>query len=121
MGKGRGGYGGFGGGMPNMKQIQQLQKQAMKMQKEMEEATAELEGQTVSATSGGGVVEVTVSGKKEITAIRIDPEAVDPEDVETLEDLIMAAANEALRKMEELSESRMSQITGGIGGAGGLF
>ncbi len=121
MGKGRGGFGGFGGGMPNMKQIQQLQKQAMKMQKEMEEATAELEEQTVSASSGGGVVEVTVSGKKEITAIKIAKEAVDPDDVEMLEDLIMAAANEALRKMEELSNSRMAEITGGIGGAGGLF
>ncbi len=121
MGKGRGGYGGFGGGMPNMKQIQQLQKQAMKMQKEMEEATAELETQTVSATAGGGVVEVTVSGKKEITAVKIDPEAVDPDDVEMLQDMIMAAANEALRKMEELSNARMEAITGGAGGLGGLF
>lgn len=121
MGKGRGGFGGFGGGMPNMKQIQQLQKQAMKMQKEMEEATAALEDETVSAAAGGGVVEVTVSGKKEITAIKIDPEAVDPDDVEMLEDLIMAAANEALRKMEELSNSKMAEITGGAGGLGGLF
>ena len=121
MGKGRGGFGGFGGGMPNMKQIQQLQKQAMKMQKEMEEATAALEEETVSAAAGGGVVEVTVSGNKEITAIKIDPEAVDPDDVEMLEDLIMAAANEALRKMEELSNSKMAEITGGAGGLGGLF
>lgn len=121
MGKGRGGYGGFGGGMPNMKQLQQLQKQAMKMQKEMEEATAELEEQTVSASAGGGAVEVTVSGKKMITAIRIEKEAVDPDDVEMLQDLIMAAANEALRKMEELSESRMAEITGGAGGLGGLL
>ncbi|MDO4733712.1 MAG: YbaB/EbfC family nucleoid-associated protein [Lachnospiraceae bacterium] len=107
--------------MPNMKQLQQLQKQAMKMQKDMEEATAALEEETVSAAAGGGVVEVTVSGKKEITQIKIDPEAVDPEDVEMLEDLIMAAANEALRKMEELSNARMAEITGGAGGLGGLF
>lgn len=121
MGKGRGGFSGFGGGGMNMKQIQQLQKQAMKMQQEMEEESARLEEETVSASSGGGAVEVTVSGKKEITAVKIDKEVVDPEDVEMLEDLIMAAANEALRKMEDLSNERMSKITGGIGGAGGLF
>lgn len=120
MGKGRGGYSGFGGGM-NMKQLAQLQKQAMKMQQEMEEETARLEEEVVSASAGGGAVEVTVSGKKEITAVKIDKEVVDPDDVEMLEDLIMAAANEALRKMEELSTERMSKITGGIGGAGGLF
>lgn len=122
MGKGRGGYGGgFGGGMPNMKQIQQLQAKALKMQREMEEAQAALDTETVTASAGGGVVEVTVSGKKEVTAIKIDKEAVDPEDVEMLEDLVMAAVNEALRKMEELSSERMSKVTGGIGGAGGLF
>lgn len=121
MGKGRGGAGGFGGGGINMKQIQQLQMKAMKMQKEMEEAEAALQDETVTATAGGGVVEVTVSGKKEVTSIKIDKEAVDPEDVEMLEDLVMAAVNEALRKMEEMSQERMSKITGGIGGAGGLF
>lgn len=116
MGKGRGGYGGFGGGMPNMKQMQQLQQKALKMQREMEEASAALEEEIISASSGGGVVEVSVSGKKEITSIKIQKEAVDPDDVEMLEDLIMAAANEALRKMDELSQSRMSRITGGVGG-----
>lgn len=121
MGKGRGGYGGFGGGMPNMKQMQQLQRQAMKMQKEMEEATAQLEEESVTASAGGGMVEVTVSGKKEITSITIDKEAVDPEDVEMLQDMVMAAVNEALRKIEELSNTRMSAITGGAGGLGGLF
>lgn len=121
MGKGRGGFSGFGGGMPNMKQMQQLQAKAMKMQREMEETQAALEEETVSATAGGGAVEITVSGKKEITAVKIDKEAVDPEDVEMLEDLIMAAANEALRKMDELSSERMAKITGGLGGAGGLF
>jgi DNA-binding YbaB/EbfC family protein len=82
----------------------------------MEEASKELEEKEVSAAAGGGVVEVTVSGKKEVTKVKIDPEAVDPEDVEMLEDLIMAATNEALRKMEELSQSRMSEFTGGLGG-----
>ena len=116
LGKGRGGYPGFGGGMPNMKQMQQLQQKALKMQREMEEASAALEEESVSASAGGGAVEVTVSGKKEVTSIKIQKEAVDPDDVEMLEDLIVAATNEALRKMEELSQSRMSQITGGVGG-----
>ena len=102
--------------MPNMKQIQQLQKQAMKMQKDMEEATAALEEETVSAAAGGGVVEVTVSGKKEITQIKIDPEAVDPDDVETLEDLVVAAVNEALKNVDEASSEAMGKFTGGLGG-----
>jgi DNA-binding YbaB/EbfC family protein len=93
-----------------------LMKQAQRMQRQMEEASKELEEKEVSAAAGGGVVEVTVSGKKEVTKVKIDPEAVDPEDVEMLEDLIMAATNEALRKMEELSQSRMSEFTGGLGG-----
>ncbi len=88
------------------------------MQRQMEEATRELETKEVTAAAGGGVVEVTVSGKKEITKIKIDPEAVDPDDVEMLEDLIMAACNEALRKMDEESQASMSKITGGLGGLG---
>lgn len=120
MSKGRGGAGGFGGGM-NMKQLQQLQMKAMKMQKEMEEAQAALEEETFTATAGGGVVEISVSGKKELTAVKIAPEALDPEDVEMLEEMIMAAANEALRKMEEASQERMAKVTGGLGGGSGLF
>jgi DNA-binding protein, YbaB/EbfC family len=118
MAKGKGGYGGFGMPGGNMKQMQQLQQRAMKMQREMEEAQAALEEETVTASAGGGVVEVTVSGKKELTAVKIDPEAVDPDDVEMLEDLIVAAVNEGLRKIEELSGERMSKITGGLGGSG---
>ena len=114
MGKGRGGYGGFGGGMPNMKQIQQLQAKAMKMQKEMEEAQAALDTETVTASAGGGVVEVTVSGKKEVTAIKINPEAVDPEDVEMLQDMTVAAVNEAIRAASSASNNRMSSVTGGM-------
>ena len=110
--------GGFPGGMPG--NMNNLMKQAQKMQRQMEEASKEIEEKEITAAAGGGVVEVTVSGKKEITKIKIDPEAVDPDDVEMLEDLIMAATNEALRQMDEYSQQSMSKITGGIGGMGGL-
>lgn len=112
--------GGFPGAMPG--NMNNLMKQAQKMQKQMEEATKQLEEKEVTASAGGGVVEVTVSGKKEVIKVKIDPEAVDPDDVEMLEDLIMAATNEALRQMEEESQASMSKITGGFGGLGnGLF
>ena len=111
--------GGFPGGMPG--NMNNLMKQAQKMQRQMEEASKELETKEITAASGGGVVEVTVSGKKEITKIKIDPEAVDPDDVEMLEDLIMAACNEALRQMDDYSQQSMSRITGGLGGMGGGF
>ena len=74
-----------------------------------------------TSSAGGGVVEVTVSGNREVTKVKIDPEAVDPDDVEMLEDLIMAATNEALRQIEEISAQSMSKITGGLGGMGGGF
>ena len=106
--------GGFSGGMPG--NMSNLMKQAQKMQRQMEEATKELEEKEMTASAGGGVVEVTVSGKKEVTKIKIDPEAVDPDDVEMLEDLIMAAVNEALRKIEEYSQQSMNKITGGLNG-----
>lgn len=112
--------GGFpGGGMPG--NMGNLMKQAQKMQRQMEEASKELEDKEITATAGGGAVEVTVSGKKEIAKIKIDPQAVDPDDVEMLEDLIMAACNEALRQMDEYSQQSMSKITGGMGGMGGGF
>ena len=105
--------GGFpGGGMPG--NMANLMKQAQKMQKQMETATKELEEKEMTATAGGGVVEVTVSGK-------IDPEAVDPDDVEMLEDLIMAAINEAMRQIDEYSQNTMGKITGNLGGGMGLF
>jgi hypothetical protein len=110
--------GGFPGGMPG--NMNNLMKQAQKMQRQMEEASKEIEEKEITAAAGGGVVEVTVSGKKEVTKIKIDPEAVDPDDVEMLEDLIMAAVNEALRQMESYSQESMSKITGGMGGLGGL-
>ena len=115
MAKGKGGYGGFGGMPGNMNN---LLKQAQKMQKQMEEAQAALEEEEVSATAGGGAIEVKMSGKKVLTEIKIDKEVVDPDDVEMLEDLIMAAVNEALKKVEDMSQERMSKVTGG---AGGLF
>ena len=110
--------GGLPGGMPG--NINNIMKQAQKMQKQMEEAQAQLEESSYTATSGGGAVEVTISGKKEITSIKFDPEVVDPDDIEMLEDLIVAATNVALRKMEEISQQSMSKITGGMGMGGGF-
>ena len=111
--------GGFPGGMPG--NMNNLMKQAQRMQRQMEEQAA-LETKEFTATSGGGVVEVTVTGKREVTKVKIDPEAVDPDDVEMLEDLIVAATNEALRKCEEESQASMSKITGSLSGlGGGLF
>ena len=86
------------------------------MQRQMEEGQKELETKEFSASAGGGAVEVTVSGKKEVVKIKLAEEVVDPDDIEMLEDLIMAATNEALRQMEELSQQSMSKITGGLGG-----
>ena len=107
--------GGFpGGGMPG--NMANLMKQAQKMQRQMEEAQKVMEDKEVTATSGGGAVEVSVSGKKEITKIKLSEEVVDPEDIEMLEELIVAAVNEALRKIDEESQAAMSKMTGGLGG-----
>ena len=107
--------GGFpGGGMPG--NMANLMKQAQKMQRQMEENQKELEEKEFTASAGGGAVEITVSGKKEITGIKLSEDAVDPDDIETLEDLIMAAANEALRKVDEASSQNMDRLTGGLGG-----
>ena len=112
----RGGY--PGGMMPG--NMNNLMKQAQRMQQKMAEQQKELETQEYTAASGGGAVEATVSGKKELTALKIKPEACDPDDVEMLEDLIMAAANEALRKAEEAAAGSMAKLTGGLGGLGGF-
>lgn len=90
------------------------------MQRQMEESQKELETKEFTAKSGGGAVEVTVTGKKEVVRVKLSQEAVDPEDIEMLEDLIMAAVNEALRQLDEFSSQSMSKITGGMGGLGGL-
>lgn len=110
--------GGFPGGMPG--NMNNLMKQAQKMQKQMEDATKELEDKELEATSGGGAVTVKISGKKEVLSVKLSEEVVDPDDIEMLEDLIVAATNEALRKAEELSQQSMSKITGGLGGGLGF-
>ena len=97
--------------MGNAQQMAQMQA----MQREMDKVQEEIEKREASATSGGGAVTVTVTGKKEIKDIQIQPEACDPDDVEMLQDLIMAAVNEALRQMEEISQNEMSKFTSGLG------
>lgn len=90
------------------------------MQRQMEESQKELEEKEFTASAGGGAVEVTISGKKEVTKVTLKEEVVDPDDIEMLQDLIMAATNEALRKMEEETNEAMAKLTGGLGGLGGL-
>jgi len=107
---------------PNM---QQMLKQVQKMQQDMVTAQEQLKHEEVEASAGGGMVTVKVSGDLEFKSVKIDPSAVDPEDVELLEDMVMAAANEALRSAQEMAASKMSGLTGGLdlgalGGMGGL-
>lgn len=103
---------GYGNGGAN--NIQQLARQAQKLQEDMEVASQELEAKEYSATSGGGAVSVTITGKMELTKIDIKPEVVDPEDVDMLSDLIIAAANEALRAAAKEKEEKMETISGGL-------
>lgn len=102
---------GYGGGAGNMNG---MIKQAQKMQEDMQKVQAELETKSYDVTSGGGAVKVTITGKREITGIEIKPEVVDPDDIEMLQDLLVAAVNEAVRKVDEISEQEMSKITSGI-------
>ena len=104
----RGGFPGMGGNMNN------VMKQMQKMQKQMEEMQASLDEKEVEASSGGGAVTALVNGKKELLNLTIDESVVDPEDVEMLQDLVMAAVNEALRKVDEMMESEMRKLTGGM-------
>ncbi len=97
--------------MGNAQQMAQMQA----MQREMDKVQEEIEQMETTATSGGGAVTVTVTGKKEIKDIQIQPEVCDPDDIEMLQDLILAAANEALRQMEEISQNEMSKFTSGLG------
>lgn len=106
----RGGFGGFPGG-GNMNN---LMKQAQKLQKQMEETQKELENAEYEASTGGGAVSVKVSGKKEVLSINIKEEVVDPDDVEMLEDLVLSAVNEALRKADEATANKMGKLTGGM-------
>lgn len=105
----RGGYGGMGGmnQMQMMKQAQKMQQDLLKMQEELDQAE-------YAATAGGGAVTATVSGKRILTKLEIDPDAVDPEDVEMLQDLVIAAVNEALHKAEDAASQNMSKLTGGL-------
>ena len=115
--------GGFRGGpMGGMNQAAMM-KQVQKMQQEMMKAQEEMESKTYTATTGGGVVSATVNGKHEVTALTIDPEAVDPDDVEMLQDMVIAAVNEAMRSAESDAAASMSKLTGGmnLGGLGSLF
>ena len=105
-------FGGFGGGA----NMQQLMRQAQKMQQQMQETQEQLEAAEYEASSGGGMVTVKVTGKRELTAITIDPQVVDPDDIDMLQDLILAAVNEALRKGEEARESAMNRMAPGMGG-----
>jgi DNA-binding YbaB/EbfC family protein len=102
------------GRMPGMGNMGSMMKQVQKMQQEMARLQGELEEKTVESSAGGGVVTVVATGKKELKSISIKPEAVDPDDVEMLEDLILAAVNEALRKAEQMVAEEMSKITGGL-------
>lgn len=97
------------GGMGNIMQ------QAQRMQEQMAELQSELEAREYETTAGGGVIKVSINGKKEITKVSLDPSVVDPDDIEMLEDLIAAAVNEAIRTVEEEASEEMSKITGGLG------
>ena len=112
----RGGFPGIPGG-----NMQQLMRQAQKMQQQMMKMQEELDAREYEASAGGGVVSVKVNGKRELLSLTIDPKVVDPDDVEMLQDLVMAAVNEALRKGEANREETMNKMAPGMGGMGGLF
>ena len=113
MAKGYSARGGFSGGGSAMRQ-QQMQQKLRKMQQDMAAAQEAVENASFTASVGGGVVQATVSGKKELTALTVKPEAVDPEDVEILQDLVISAVNEALRQADEAMNSSMQSFTGGL-------
>ena len=113
MAKGYSARGGFSGGGSAMRQ-QQMQQKLLKMQQDMAAAQEAVENASFTASVGGGVVQATVSGKKELTALTVKPEAVDPEDVEMLQDLVISEVNEALRQAEEAMNSSMQSFTGGL-------
>lgn len=116
MARGRGGMPGGPGGMDMgamMKQVQQMQADMLKAQEELKD-------EIVEASAGGGMIKVTMSGDLELRSVEIDPDAVDPEDVEMLQDMVMAAINEALRAAQEAANNKMGGVTGGLGGGGGL-
>lgn len=104
--------------MPKQPDMNQMMRQVQQMQEQMAEAQKSLKDEVVEASAGGGMVKVKVTGELELTELTIDPEAVDPEDVELLQDMIQAATNEALRSAQELAASKLGAVTGGLGGMG---
>ena len=113
--------GGFRGGMPGGMNQAAMMKQAQKMQQELLRMQQEQESKTFTAKAGGGMVAATVNGKHELVNLEINPEAVDPDDVDMLQDMIIAAVNEAMRTADAEAANNMSKLTGGLGGLGGLF
>ncbi|NLT05837.1 MAG: YbaB/EbfC family nucleoid-associated protein [Solirubrobacterales bacterium] len=99
--------------------MNQMLRQVQQMQEEMAKAQESLKHETVEATAGGGMVSVKVSGELEVLELRIDPDAVDPEDVDMLQDMVQAAVNEAIRSAQELAANKLGAVTGGLGGPGG--
>lgn len=100
------------------KNMNKMMAQVQQMQQQMQEAQAELANETVTASAGGGVVKATVTGAQELTSIEIDPEAVDPDDVEMLQDMVLAAVNEAMNSSQEMASKKLGGITGGLGDMG---
>ena len=113
--------GGFRGGMPGGMNQAAMMKQAQKMQQDLLRMQQEQESKTFTAKAGGGMVAATVNGKHELVNLEINPEAVDPDDVDMLQDMIIAAVNEAMRTADSEAANNMSKLTGGLGGLGGLF
>ncbi len=107
-------HGGFPGGMPGMN-MNNIMKQYQRMQRKLEETQEELSKKEYAGQAGGGAVKVMVSGAKQLKKVELDPAAVDPEDVETLEDMILAAVNQALEAAEQDSQAQMGKLTGGLG------
>jgi len=110
--------GGFPGGMPG--NMNNLMKQAQRMQRQMEEQQKELAEKEFTASAGGGAVSVTVSGSRELVKVKLSEEAVDPDDIETLEDMIVAATNEALKQVDEAAGASLGKLSGALGGMGGF-
>jgi DNA-binding YbaB/EbfC family protein len=109
------------GGMPGGANMNNMIKQAQKMQENLLKAQQEIEEASYDITAGGGAINLTINGANKITKIQIDPEIVDPDDVEMLEDLMMSAFNEAIKTVEKEKAEKMGKVTGGFGGMGGLF
>lgn len=106
--------------MPKQPDMNQMMRQVQQMQADMAKAQDELKDERVEASAGGGMVSVTVTGELEVVDLKIDPEAVDPDDAELLQDMVIAAVNEALRAAQELAARKLEGATGGLGGAGAL-